>query len=39
MSWVGGDAGQDIRRPGLRIDAIHFGRDAVVPLVSTGSVG
>lgn len=27
MSWVGGDAGKDIGQPGLRIDAVHFGRD------------
>ena len=27
MSWMGGDAGENIREPGLRIDAIHFGRD------------
>jgi hypothetical protein len=26
MSWVGGDASKDIREPGLRIDAVHFGR-------------
>jgi hypothetical protein len=27
MSWVGGDAGKDIREPGPWIDAIHFGHD------------
>ncbi|MGY2803871.1 hypothetical protein ACVIHF_000601 [Bradyrhizobium sp. USDA 4506] len=27
MNWVGGDAGKNVREPGLRIDAIHFGRD------------
>jgi hypothetical protein len=27
MSWMGGDAGEDIGQPGLRIDAIHLGRD------------
>ena len=27
MSLMGGDAGEDIGQPSLRIDAIHFGRD------------
>jgi hypothetical protein len=27
VNWVGGDAGKDIREPGLRIDAIHFRSD------------
>jgi hypothetical protein len=27
MSRMGGDAGQDIRKPRLWIDAIHLGRD------------
>ena len=27
MSRMGGDAGKDIREPGLRIDTVHFGRD------------
>jgi hypothetical protein len=26
MSWMSGDAGQNIGEPGLRIDAVHFGR-------------
>jgi hypothetical protein len=27
MSRMGGDAGEDIDQPSLRIDAIHLGRD------------
>jgi hypothetical protein len=26
MSRMGGDAGKDVREPGLRIDTAHFGR-------------
>jgi len=27
MSWMSGDAGQNIGEPGLRIDAVHFAGD------------
>jgi hypothetical protein len=27
MSRMGGDAGEDVGQPGLRIDAVHLGRD------------
>jgi hypothetical protein len=27
MSRMGGDAGEDIGEPGLRVDAVHFRRD------------
>jgi hypothetical protein len=27
MSWMSGDAGENIGEPGLRIDAVHFGCD------------
>jgi hypothetical protein len=26
MSWMSGDAGKNVGEPGLRIDAVHFGR-------------
>ena len=27
MSWMGGDAGEDVGQPGLRIDIVQFGGD------------
>ena len=27
MSWMGGDAGEDVGQPGLRIDTIDLGGD------------